>query len=307
MILVFGSINLDLIFPVPFLPRSGDTVLSAEGQIAPGGKGANQAVAAARAGARVALAGAVGADMFADAALAGLGRAGVNVERVARLEGSTGRAAICVDPQGHNIIAVAAGNNLRARASLVEDAALGAGTTLLLQMETDPGENAALIRRARALGTRIILNLAPALAIDSEALRSVDMLVGNANEIAWLGERLGTGSNAGSIHAALGLTCVRTVGVQGAEMVSDDGFLHVPAMTVESRDSTGAGDCFVGVFAAALDRGLGFGAALHRAAAAAALSTGTLGAQSSMPGNDEIEAALARIPAPTSEQPTMPE
>ncbi len=139
MIVCFGSINLDLIFPVPTLPQAGQTVLGRTMRVEPGGKGANQAVAAARDGARVAFAGAVGHDAFAAQATALMRAAGVDLSRVAAADTSTGAAAICVDPHGANQIAVAAGANLLARAAQVEDALLGPDTTLLAAVRDRSG------------------------------------------------------------------------------------------------------------------------------------------------------------------------
>src|ERR1700761_7787054 len=138
MVMVFGSINLDLIFSLPNLPRPGETVLGPATRIEPGGKGANQAVAAARDGAAVIMAGAVGGAALADGALALLRETGVNLDRVQAAEASTGCAAIAVDPDGNNAIAVGSGANLAARASQIEDALLHTGATLVLQMEVPP-------------------------------------------------------------------------------------------------------------------------------------------------------------------------
>ena len=185
MLLVFGAISIDFVFPVRSLPQAGDTVWSEAGRMEPGGKGSNQAIAAARDGARVTLVGAVGNDVLADSALTGLMKAGVNLSGIARLDASTGRSAICVAPGGHATVTVDAGANRLARASQVSDSLLGPRTTLLLQMETDPAENAILIARARRLGARIILNLSPSRIIDIDALRAVDLLIGNSVELAW--------------------------------------------------------------------------------------------------------------------------
>jgi ribokinase len=307
VLVVFGSINIDLVFPVQFLPRAGDTLWSEAGRLDSGGKGGNQAVAAARDGARVALVGAVGSDHMADVALAGPRQAGVNLDGIARSAASTGRAAVCVDPAGLTTVVVNAGANRFARADQVRDALLGSGSTVLLQMETEPAENAALIARARSRGARIILNLSPSRVIDTDALRAADLLIGNSDEIAWVGEHLGTGNNPASLYAALGVTTVRMLGPRGAEASSRDGYLHMPALPVEPRDTTGAGDCFTGVLAAALSRGLGLPHAMRRAAVAAALSTRLLGAQSSMPVSAEIAAALTRAPQPTRQQAEVPD
>ncbi len=204
MIVCFGSINLDLIFPLPHLPTSGETVLGRAMRVEPGGKGANQAVAAARDGARVLFAGAVGQDALATQALATLREAGVDLARVPALDIATGAAAICVDRAGNNQIAVASGANLLARAAQVEEALLAPDTTVLLQGENDLAETAALIRRARARGARVVLNLAPAAALDENALRDVSVLVVNEEEAVWLGAHLRAGMNAASLRSACG-------------------------------------------------------------------------------------------------------
>jgi ribokinase len=292
MIVVFGSINLDLIFALPAIPRAGETLLGSQVRIEPGGKGANQAVAAARDGGAVVLAGAVGRDALADDALVLLRQAGVDLTRVAVTTAATGCAAIAVDPQGRNAIAVGSGANLLARDAQIEDALLGPQTTLLLQMECDPTETAHLIRRARAAGSRILLNLAPAGVLAPDALRMVDLLVANETETAWLASELGARADAASLAAALGTSVVRTLGEQGAELAGGDGALTVPAYPVAVVDTTAAGDCFIGVLAAAIDRGLGLPAALRRAATAAALACTRHGSQGSLPLAAETDVAL---------------
>ncbi len=294
MIVVFGSINLDLIFALPAIPRAGETLLGPQVRIEPGGKGANQAVAAARDGASVKLAGAVGHDALARDALVLLRAAEVDLTRVAETEASTGCAAIAVDPQGRNAIAVGSGANLFARAAQVEDAVLTPHTTLLLQMECDAGETATLIRRARAAGCRILLNLAPASALDRDALRLVDLLVVNETEAAWLAEQFGTAADAASLASAHGVGVVRTLGEQGAELATGRDLLTIPAHRVDAVDTTAAGDCFMGVLAAALDRGMATPDALRRAATAAALACTRHGSQASLPLAAETDAALAQ-------------
>jgi ribokinase len=300
MILVFGSINLDTLFMLDELPTPGRTVVGNSSRTEPGGKGANQAAAAARDGAIVALAGAVGRDPAADTALAGLVAAGVDLTRVARVEDPTGLAAICVDKRGQNQIAVSSGANLAVRAAQVADADLAPLTTLVLQMEVSPTETASLIRRAHARGSRIILNLAPAATIAEDALRLVDWLVVNQDEAAWLGEQVGAGANAAALRVALGCGVVRTLGVQGVEASAAEGTLRLDRFPVAAVDSTGAGDCFLGVFAAALDRGAALPQAMRRANVAAALSCTRCGSQGSVPVTAEIDAALDRSPMPAS-------
>ena len=293
VIVCFGSINLDLIFKLPKLPQAGETILGPNLHIEPGGKGANQAVAAARDGAEVMFAGAIGGDALATDALTLLRQSGMDLARVVQSELATGAAAICVDPAGRNLIAVASGANLAARASQVEDALLGPDTTVLLQMECAPEETEALIRRARAAGCRIVLNLAPAAMLALEALRAVDLLVANEHEAAFLAAELGCADTAAALRAALGVDVVVTLGEAGVDAATAEGQYRLPARAIAAVDTTGAGDCYVGVLAAALDRGVGMPAALHRANAAAALACSKPGTQGSMPMASETDRFLA--------------
>ncbi|MBY6260940.1 ribokinase [Azospirillum sp. 412522] len=295
MIVVFGSINLDMIFAMDGLPGAGQTLLARSLDLHPGGKGANQAVAAARDGAAVTMVGAVGQDGLSETALSGLRGAGVELSRVAVTNHATGTAAVCTDAAGRNQIVVAGGANLRARADQVEDALLSPGTTLLVQMESDPGETAALILRARRLGARVVLNLAPAASLPLPVLKAVDILVVNEDEAAWLGAHLGCAGDAPSLYAVLGGTVIRTLGGDGVEWSSVGGAGRQPAPAVAVRDTTGAGDCFVGVLAAELDRGRPLAAAIRRAAGAASLSCTRAGGQASLPAAAETDRALGGL------------
>ena len=297
MIVCFGSINLDLIFPLPRIPGAGETVLTPNLSLAPGGKGANQAAAAALDGAQVIMAGAIGRDSLATDAIAGLRAAGVDLSRVIEADATTGTAAIFVNPEGENAIGVGSGANLLARANQIEDALLSSSTTLLLQMEVPAAETEHLIRRARARGARIVLNLAPAAALPREVLRMVDILVVNEAEAAWLATSLPCPppwpAGAVALRAALGVTVVRTLGGAGCEVAGDAGLLCIPAHKVTVVDTTAAGDCFTGVLAAAWDRGAPITAALRRATVAAALCCTRRGTQNSLPRRAETDAALA--------------
>ena len=294
-VLVFGSVNADLVFAVPELPAPGRTVLGEAYRALPGGKGANQAVAAARDGARVALAGAVGRDPLADVALSAARAAGVDLSRVAAVDAPTGCAAICVDPAGRNQIAVAAGANALARAAQVEDAALGPDVVVVLQMEVPPAETASLVARARARGARTVLNLAPAGPLPGDALRALDLLVANEHEAAWLAARFACGADAAALRAALGggPDVAVTRGEAGAEARTAAGTLRAPAFPVAAIDTTGAGDCWCGVLAAALDAGAPLEKAMLRGAAAAAIACTRPGAAAAMPGAAETDAFLA--------------
>jgi len=293
MIVVFGSINLDLNFAVQRIPAPGETVLCPDIRIEPGGKGANQAVAAARDGARVVMAGAVGRDALAAGALRLLREAGIDLSRAIETEASTGCAAITVDPGGANAIAVGSGANRLACADQIEDALLTPSTTLLLQMEVPASETAALIRRAHMRDARIVLNLAPALPLPEDALRLVDLLVANETEAAWLAGQYGCSASAAAMRMTLGVEVVRTLGADGIDAATTAGSVHVAAHKIVPIDTTAAGDCFVGVLAAALDRRAPISDALHRANAAAALCCTRAGSQGSVPTAEETDAFMA--------------
>ena len=290
MIVVFGSINVDLLVPVPRLPSPGETVLGGDYALLPGGKGANQALAARRAGADVVLAGAVGADSFADIALDLLRSDGVDTRLVRVVEQPTGCAAIMVSSEGENLIAVAPGANASARSDQVPDELLSTGTTLVAQMEVPPGETATLIRRLRTRGGYSLLNLAPARSIDIALLGEIDIAVANKGEAA------ATGSDPEQLARHLRQGLVVTCGAAGALAILRDGTrIEVPALAIEPVDTTGAGDTFVGVLAAALDLGSTLEAALRRASAAAGLACLARGAQTAMPDGAAIAAAIGRL------------
>lgn len=296
MIVVFGSINLDLIFAMKDLPSAGQTLLARSLELHPGGKGANQAVAAARDGAAVAMVGAVGADGLKDVALVGLRQANVDLSRVANASHATGTAAVCTDAAGRNQIIVAGGANLQARANQVEDALLTPDAILVAQMEADAQETAALILRARRRGAQVILNLAPAAPLPQSVLEAVDILVVNEDEARWLAAHLGCDDDAPSLQGRVGGAVIRTLGGDGVEWSSGGGCTRQPAPPVIARDTTGAGDCFVGVLAAELDRGGTLDAAIRRAVCAASLSCTRVGGQSSVPTTIEIDSALGETP-----------
>jgi len=292
MILVFGSINIDLLVPVPELPRPGETVLGGDYRLLPGGKGANQALAACRAGAAVKMAGAVGNDAFAESAFELLQRDGVDLGLVRRVARPTGCAAVMVGGAGENLIAVAPGANAEAIATAVPDAVLRPGTIVVCQMEVPVTETVALIRRAASRGARTILNLAPALAIDANLLRELDLLVANEAEAAALGD------DPAEIGRQLRQGFVVTRGAAGSTAFLADGKrIDIPSVAVDAIDTTGAGDTFVGVLAAGLDQGLPLEVALCRASAAAGLACLAHGAQTAMPERTAIDAAVARLPS----------
>ena len=301
MILVFGSINVDLVAPVPHLPQPGESVLGGDYALLPGGKGANQALAARRAGSEVMLAGAVGRDTFASIALSLLRRDGVDTRLVRELDRPTGCAAIMVSTAGENAIAVSPGVNSETRSDWVPDELLDLRSIVVAQMEVPFDETASLIRRARMRGARCLLNLAPALSLDLGLLSEIDLLVTNEREAVTLGP------DPVGLARRLRRGLVVTRGPAGALVLLADGSrLEVPALSVDPVDTTGAGDTFVGVLAAALNLGSSFEQALLRASAAAGLACLAYGAQTAMPDAAAIDAALVRLPVVAHHLSKMP-
>ena len=304
MIIVFGSLNVDMVMPVMSMPRPGDTVLCSEYKLFPGGKGANQAVAAARAGSTVKMFGTVGQDDFGRLLCTSLEEAGVDIQGVKECaEHPTGCAAICVDETGENMITVASGANLSARAQDIPEELLTQKTTVILQMEVSEEENWAIIRRAQERGCRLILNLAPAQPVSDEILRALSVLVVNQIEITVLAVHLGfdvvsPAIAARRIASTYGITCVVTLGEEGAIACSPDETWEIEAMTIDAIDTTAAGDSFVGVLAASLDQDYPLEIALHRATVASGLSCLIIGAQPSLPPTAAIDAALAQVDFP---------
>jgi ribokinase len=300
MVVVFGSINLDLVTRVARFPAPGETLTAESFATYPGGKGANQALAAARAGAVVQLFGAVGRDAFADPALALLAQGGVDLGGVARVAGATGCATILVDAHGENCIAVAAGANAFADPESVPDSALVPGAVLVLQNEVPAPANAALITRAYRAGARIILNAAPARSLSSELLRQVDVLVVNETEAAALAAAHGWPTAAPAFAAAAtasAFAVVVTLGKEGALAASGADTIRVQAPDVEVIDTTGAGDALVGVLAAAIDARAPLPDALRAAVVAGSLACTAAGAQSALPRREAIVAALRLVTA----------
>jgi ribokinase len=290
---VVGSANIDLVVPVAVLPRPGQTVLGGDHLRASGGKGANQAVAAARLGRRAAMIGRVGDDDFGRQVLHSLAAAGVDTTMTIVTGGvPTGLALITVDRTGENTIAVSPGANARLTGEDVAAAAplLAAARVLLVQLEVAIDTVAAAV--ASAAGT-VILNPAPAASLPETVLEHVDVLVPNRSELAVLtGHREPKSlEDAARMTRSLpaGLAVVVTLGTDGALVVEDGQVEHVPAIPVAAVDATGAGDAFCGALADGLARELDLVAATRWAVRVAGLATTRWGAQPSMPSREEVE------------------
>jgi ribokinase len=295
MIVVFGSINLDLTARVPHLPRAGETQLGFEFVTSAGGKGANQALAARRAGSRVALYGAVGRDTFANPALALLRQDGVDIDGVKTLDAPTGVALIHVDGNGQNTITVVPGANGLVDAASVPSSVLGPTNVVLMQLETPQAEVLALAKRTRASGGRVILNAAPAQALAIELLSQVDVLIVNETEAATLGASSSPAEFATAFAARFRSAVVVTLGANGLLLASGDARIDLPAPKVSVVDTVGAGDALVGALAAALDRGTAWPRALREGLAAGSLACTHSGAQAALPWRDEIGALADTI------------
>lgn len=268
VIVVLGSLNMDLIARSPRLPAPGETVAGSAFSTSPGGKGANQAVAAARAGGRVRMIGAVGDDEFGPALVGTLNGAGVDTGRIRRVPGPSGIALITVDDAAENTIVVVGGAN----AALIEldagdRAAITGADLLVLQLETPLPTVTAAARLAAAAGVPVLLNPSPVRPLPAELLAAVHILVVNEAEAAALGD-----VRPGGGHL------ITTLGAAGARYRGPAGAAAAMPPPVRVVDSTGAGDAFTGALAVAWSCGAGPAAALRRACAAGALATTRAGA-----------------------------
>ena len=285
-VIVVGSANVDQVFRVARIPTPGETVMSAGLWSARGGKGQNQAVAAARAGASTTFIAAVGGDEFGRRTLVGLTDDDVDVSLVRTVDAPTGTALIAVDDGGENTIIVDAGANaeLTALTSSDEDV-IRAASILVMQLEIPLQTVVAAARIARAGGTTVILNAAPIKDLPAELLADVDILVVNEHEAASL---------AGSDDVStLARTVIVTLGAAGAVMYEQGSTeIRVQAPTVKAIDATGAGDTFCGALAAALAAGSDLETALRFAVTAASLSVQHAGAVPSIPRRVDIIDAL---------------
>ena len=297
MIIVIGSINLDLIANVDPLPSPGETVAGSTFATAPGGKGANQALAAARAGAPVRMVGAVGKDSFAAEALALLRDGKVDLSGVAETFASTGTALIMVGDDGENIIAVVPGANASVLPGDLSKAFFKKGDIVLLQHEIPLATVGAALDQARAAGAITVLNTAPFQGEAAAFLAKADYAVANETEFDLYGEAL---SLNGRDRAArmrdyagkTGRTIVVTLGGDGVMAATPSDFLTVPAMKITPVDTVGAGDTFCGYFAAGLSSGLTLEQALARAGAAGSLACLKPGAQPAIPLAKDVDQAL---------------
>ena len=305
MIIVFGSINMDLNMRVKNFPQAGETLLSRSYSTTPGGKGANQALSAARLGVKTALIGKVGDDGFGNRMMHVLRRNEVITSGVTRSEiFPTGMAMVLRNAAGENQIIVASGANSEVSAEQAPAEILGAGNYLLVQMELPMEQNAIVMKAAQENGAKVVMNLAPALSIPKPMLKLVDYLIVNQIEARQLGKKLGVDIDQGAEKLAYALAkegklnCLITLGDKGSVLVSPTG----DAWAMESIkleqvvDITGAGDSFCGTFTACLHEGKKPEKAMRYATAAAALACKKEGTIESYPYLNDIEEMLENTP-----------
>jgi ribokinase len=289
-VVVIGNATVDLSYDVPRLPAPGETVLARAKRVDAGGKGLNQAIVARRAGAEVVYCAPLGRDAPADVILERLGREGLARLHLQRVAVPTDESLICIAPSGENAIVstAAAAHALDEAAGAPVLAMLRAGDLLLMQGNLTRAITAFCLERARAAGTRTMLNPAP-IAFDYDGLwPAVDIAVVNEVESALLTGERDPRAAAEALRREGVETVVTTLGPEGARLVDDQGERHVPASQVEVVDTTGAGDVFCGVLAAALETPLDWEAALRWAVAAASLSVTRRGTASAFPSADEL-------------------
>ncbi len=300
-VLVVGSSNTDMIIKLDRIPRPGETIIGGEFATAAGGKGANQAVAAARAGGRVTFIGRVGRDMFGEKAVAGFVADGICTDFIVQDAASpSGVALIFVDAKGENSIAVASGanGNLTPANVLKAKRAFQPGGIVVLQLETPLNTVQAAADRALAAGMRVILNPAPARALPNKLLSRLYLLTPNESEAELL-TGITVQDNASASQAARALlkrgvrNVIVTLGARGALAAGEEGEGFIPAFKVKPVDTTAAGDVFNGALAAGLAEGKSLLDAARFGAAAAAVSVTRLGAQTSAPTRAEIDRLLA--------------
>jgi ribokinase len=297
MILVAGSANIDFVTRVDHIPAPGETVLGGNYSVSGGGKGANQAVACARSGGRVAFLGALGNDSFAAQLKASLQISGVQ-DRSVQVAAPTGAAFISVSAGGENAITVASGANaLLTPEHLTDTAGL---SYLVLQLEVPLAAVTAYAAQARAAGVAVVLNAAPAQPLPAALLQLVDLLVVNEGELSALvgeGEVRGQLERAAAQGPAVVIVTLGPAGSLGLDTRQGRELVAMPAVPVEVLDTTGAGDTYVGALVTALSEGLDLPGAMTFAGAAAGLACTRPGAQPSMPSRPEIVALLERSTA----------
>lgn len=297
-VVVIGSLNMDLVTRAPRLPRGGETLIGHSFATVSGGKGANQAVAAARLGAQVAMIGCVGNDDYGVQLRDALLAEQIDCQAVSVVEGSSGVALIVVDDHSQNAIVIVAGANGAMTPAVIDrfDAVLQNADVIICQLEIPDATVGYALKRARTLGKTVILNPAPASRpLPADWFAAIDYLIPNESEAAALSglpvESRESAEKAASRLIAMGAgKVIITLGAEGSLFANGKGFEHFPAPKVKAVDTTAAGDTFVGGFAAALADGKSEAEAIRYGQIAAALSVTRAGAQPSIPSMSDVQA-----------------
>lgn len=306
MLIVFGSINVDLVMRMDHLPQAGERLLVPSYDWLPGGKGANQAVAAARMETKTAMVGKIGEDGFGTRMVNTFKQNGVMTSGIAYSDYPTGTGAFFFDSHGGKQAVIASGANQDVSEDQVPEDILSSKNVILLQMEVPSEANQAVIHRAAQTGAMVILNLAPAIKIPHDVLVDVDVLIVNRAEGEKMAEALGLDIDknskilAQSLAKEGDLTCIMTMSENGSVIAKPDGSgWTCPAYhDMDIVSTTGAGDAYCGVLAAALHDGIKWPEALKRASIAASLTCREEGAQKAMPHKDEVLALLDTLADP---------
>lgn len=297
MLITFGSIAMTLHMEVGSLPAPHEPIFARNYTIASGGKGANQAMAATRSGAKVALVGKISDDEMSSNILTKLRREGVMTSGVAQSDLPTATEITISDPSGKALKITAKGANAETSNQQVPDDILNEKSLVLLQTDLDPEENAELLQRAKAGGSKTILNLAPSIDLSKNTLKNIDYLIVNHEEAKKLGVQLGLKVESDALRMAEALAklgnfhCIITLGAKGAVAVTPDriGWQASALKLEEIIDHSGADDAYCGTFAACIYAGLSFPRALKRAGIAGSLACTKKGVQDSFPFLDDIE------------------
>ncbi|EPL03951.1 ribokinase [Pseudomonas sp. CF161] len=297
-VVVVGSLNMDLVTRAERLPRGGETLIGKSFATVPGGKGANQAVAAARLGAQVSMVGCVGDDAYGEQLRGALLAEAIDYQAVSVIEGSSGVALIVVDDSSQNAIVIVAGANAQLAPEVVAgfDAILQAADVIICQLEVPYSTVGYALKRGRELGKTVILNPAPASGpLPADWYASIDYLIPNESEASALSglpvnSRESAEAAASQLIAAGAGKVIVTLGAQGSLFADGARFDYFPAPKVEAIDTTAAGDTFVGAFAAALAAGKSEAEAISFGQVAAALSVTRAGAQPSIPTLSDVQA-----------------